>query len=185
MSNKRINELPTISTVSPTDDYLIVDPSSGGTSKISIENAVTQSNWAQAGATAGAPKIAMNSQLFTKWVVTDLFATSSTAFGTMSVHKTGGKYKGLVAWFTYTISKEAGSSLVNVLAQADRGKSHGISMSGDRGMNPALALQVEPWAGNPTGKKHGQNIPGPIYIYKNGIYASRGFYTNFMYWTVS
>ena len=34
MSNKRIKELATLETVSPANDYLIIDPGSGGTKKI-------------------------------------------------------------------------------------------------------------------------------------------------------
>ena len=163
MSNKRIKDLPTMSSVASKEDYLIIDPTSGATSKISLEQAVLNTEFAKAGGAAGAPftKVALGTAV----AVTNIFASSSVATGT--IHWAG-------ADATLIFSKNKDSSTMNCVFTGHK--------SAGGGKNPAYgqaAFDLPIQGGDPKGGKQLRNLSrGANAIARTLIYG-RGMYIMF------
>ena len=195
MANLRIRELDTVTvgTGGTAADavYLVVDPSSGGTGKVSLESAVAGTNIiANAESALGAPLISQGSSGRARdraYVINNLFATSTTAFGNIWYEYYDGRNRGGGS-LDINLSKNKGSSTVFV---QEKGSQLGI-VSGTPGNGYAYSQQL---AANHGSKKyvHSTRIRSTstarmeLWFHTNGFYVKSNSVVRWhiMYWPSS
>ena len=154
MANLRIRELDTVTvgTGGTAADavYLVVDPSSGGTGKVSLESAVAGTNIiANAESALGAPLISQGNSGMARdraYVINNLLAAGTTVFGNIWYQGYDGRNRPGGGEAEINISKNKGSSTVFVMPRGntsnERGaKTHGI-VSGTPGNGYAYSQQL-------------------------------------------
>ena len=192
MANKRIRELDTMTIGSggtaASSVFLAVDPNSGTTSKVSLEDAVAGTaalSSAAGGGSVGIPSIANQGNMRTSRngtpvTVANLFATNTTTFGSFSFAGAS-HFRGLAASLnSLTLSKSKGTnSLLLSTTSAIEG-----------GGNKALAIG----SGNPreggtyytvsSSQRGRQSISLQVSFWSNGFYVRSGSTIGFqlMYW---
>ena len=193
MANKRIRELDTMTIGSAgtaaSSVFLAVDPNSGTTSKVSLEDAVAGTAALSAasggGGAVGIPSIANQANMRasrngTKITVANLFATNTTTFGSFSFAGAAQFRGGATSLNSLTLSKSKGT---NSLLLSTTSTIEG-------GTNKALAIG----SGNPreggtyytvsTQNRGRQSISLQVSFWSNGFYVRSASTIGFqlMYW---
>ena len=189
MANKRIRELDTMTIGSggtaASSVFLAVDPNSGTTSKVSLEDAVAGTaalSSAAGGGSVGIPSIANQGNMRTSRngtpvTVANLFATNTTTFGSFS--------------FASAAAFRSGASLTNALTLSkSKGTNSLLLTTTSGGSNKALAIG----SGNPreggtyytvsSSQRGRQSISLQVSFWSNGFYVRSGSTIGFqlMYW---
>jgi hypothetical protein len=206
MANLRIRELDTVTvgTGGTAADavYLVVDPSSGGTGKVSLESAVAGTNIiANAESALGAPLISNGAggrRTHAAYVINNLFATNTTVFGNIWYYSKGGR-TGWSQQGDVTISKSKGSNTVFVsngagdIQNAD-GKSKncnivsGTPKDGRDYSNQLTASHGDKQFNHRVGSgRYGFHTLISLWLHTNGFYvgSQTQLRWHFMYWPTS
>ena len=191
MANKRIRELDTMTIGSggtaASSVFLAVDPNSGTTSKVSLEDAVAGTaalGSAAGGGSVGIPSIANQANMRTSRngtpiTVANLFATNTTTFGNFCFTGGGGFRGSASLTNALTLSKSKGTnSLLLTVNSAFQG-----------GTNKALAIgSGSPREGGAyytvSSSQKGTHVQLQVSFWSNGFYVRSASTISFqlMYW---
>ena len=192
MANKRIRELDTMTIGSAgtaaSSVFLAVDPNSGTTSKVSLEDAVAGTAALSAasggGGAVGIPSIANQANMRasrngTPITVANLFATNTTTFGNFSFSGVSGFRGGAALLNSLTLSKSKGTNslLLTVNSPIEGGSNKALAIGSGSPREGGAYYTV-------SSSQKGTHVQLQVSFWSNGFYVRSASTISFqlMYW---